>query len=174
MTLERIRVYFDERTLAYDTGSGFFEHPPHPLLAVSEKHPENADRVRNMRSICLKGPIGASTTHALARARQSAELPRACGELRARAVCPPRSNAFTLRGVCVRSRAFFSRCSSAPRLARAARGDGCRARVDARGGVSGVAAGCKRRRQALWRLNCAAARRLVGHRPCSWCCPGRR
>lgn len=27
---------------------------------MSEKHPENADRVRNMRSVCLKGPIGAS------------------------------------------------------------------------------------------------------------------
>ena len=33
-----------------------------PLLEVSEKHPENADRVRNMRSVCLKGPIGASVT----------------------------------------------------------------------------------------------------------------
>lgn len=57
--LERIRVYFDERLLAYDTGSGFFEHPPHELLCVAEKHPENGDRVRNMHSVCLKGPIGA-------------------------------------------------------------------------------------------------------------------
>ena len=57
--LERIRVYFDERLLAYDTGSGFFEHPPHELLCVPEKHPENGDRVRNMHSVCLKGPIGA-------------------------------------------------------------------------------------------------------------------
>jgi acetoin utilization deacetylase AcuC-like enzyme len=57
--LERIRVYFDERLLAYDTGSGFFEHPPHELLCVSEKHPENGDRVRNIHSVCLKGPIGA-------------------------------------------------------------------------------------------------------------------
>lgn len=26
--LERISVFFDERMLAYDTGSGFFEYPP--------------------------------------------------------------------------------------------------------------------------------------------------
>ena len=65
--LERIRVFFDERTLAHDTGSGFFELPPHPLLEVSEKHPENADRVRNMRSVCLKGPIGACLRFALPR-----------------------------------------------------------------------------------------------------------
>ena len=57
--LERIRVYFDERLLAYDTGSGFFEHPPHELLCVNEKHPENGDRVRNIHSVLLKGPIGA-------------------------------------------------------------------------------------------------------------------
>ena len=46
--LERIRVYFDERLLAYNTGSGFFEHPPHPLLSVNE---------------CALAPIARSAAH---------------------------------------------------------------------------------------------------------------
>ena len=35
--LERISVFFDERMLAYDTGSGFFEYPPQcvPSVAVA-------------------------------------------------------------------------------------------------------------------------------------------
>jgi hypothetical protein len=31
--LERISVFFDERVLAYDTGSGFFEYPPQCVAA---------------------------------------------------------------------------------------------------------------------------------------------
>ena len=54
-----LHVFFDERVLDHDTGSGFFELAPHPLLEVVEKHPENADRLRNIRSALAKGPIGA-------------------------------------------------------------------------------------------------------------------
>jgi hypothetical protein len=32
ITLERIAVYFDERMLDHDTGAGFFELAPSPLL----------------------------------------------------------------------------------------------------------------------------------------------
>jgi hypothetical protein len=61
VTLARIAVYFDERMVEHDTGAGFFELAPSPLLEVTERHPENADRLRNMRSVCTRGPIGAHT-----------------------------------------------------------------------------------------------------------------
>ena len=77
--LRSIHVYFDERMVEHDTGAGFFEQLPSPLLEVVEKHPgacssrsvlllaecshesagaENGDRLRNIRSVLQKGPIG--------------------------------------------------------------------------------------------------------------------
>jgi len=53
-------VLFDERCLDFDTGSGFFELQPSPLLAVPEKHPENGDRLRNVVSVLKRGPLGES------------------------------------------------------------------------------------------------------------------
>ena len=44
--------------LEHDTGSGVFESGPSALLDVPELHPENAERVRNMRSVLERGPIG--------------------------------------------------------------------------------------------------------------------
>src|SRR3990172_3529878 len=52
-----IDVFWDERALAHDTGSGLFEAGPSPLLAVPELHPENAERVRNMHSVLERGPL---------------------------------------------------------------------------------------------------------------------
>lgn len=44
--------------LAHDAGTGVFDTSVDPgFLEVLEKHPENADRVRNMVSILRKGPI---------------------------------------------------------------------------------------------------------------------
>jgi acetoin utilization deacetylase AcuC-like enzyme len=52
-----IDVFWHDDTLLHDTGAGVFEHPPSPLIEVSELHPENDVRIRNIRS-CLKlGPI---------------------------------------------------------------------------------------------------------------------
>ena len=74
----RIVVYYDERCVAHDTGSGMMEGPPSPLLEVQERHPENGDRVRNsalperlrlatarsqratVRSVLLRGPLASS------------------------------------------------------------------------------------------------------------------
>ncbi|HXF97646.1 MAG TPA: hypothetical protein VNJ46_03420 [Gaiellaceae bacterium] len=53
-------VYWHPAVLEHDTGSGLFEAPPSSLLAVPEPHPENADRVRNMRSVLERGPIAPS------------------------------------------------------------------------------------------------------------------
>ncbi len=52
-----IDVFFDERVLAHDTGAGVFEAPLTPLVDVPELHPENAERIRNMRSALERGPI---------------------------------------------------------------------------------------------------------------------
>lgn len=52
-----VAVFFHAKSLEHDTGSGFFELAASPLLEVVEKHPENADRVRNMKSCLERGPI---------------------------------------------------------------------------------------------------------------------
>ena len=52
-----IDVLFDERVLLHDTGAGLFEAPATALLDVVELHPENAERVRNMKAVLERGPI---------------------------------------------------------------------------------------------------------------------
>ncbi|HEY7730585.1 MAG TPA: hypothetical protein VH950_06755 [Gaiellaceae bacterium] len=54
-----LAVYWHPAVLAHDTGSGLWESPPSDLLAVQELHPENAERVENMRSVLERGPIAA-------------------------------------------------------------------------------------------------------------------
>jgi acetoin utilization deacetylase AcuC-like enzyme len=53
-----IDVFWHSAVLEHDTGSGVWEALPSDLLDTNEPHPENAERVRNMRSALLKGPIG--------------------------------------------------------------------------------------------------------------------
>jgi acetoin utilization deacetylase AcuC-like enzyme len=57
MTRDRIAVFFDPRVLDHDTGAGVFEAAPSPYLEVAEPHPENAARIRNMRSVLERGPL---------------------------------------------------------------------------------------------------------------------
>ncbi len=52
-----IDVFWDERVLEHDTGAGLFEAAASPFLDIQELHPENAERVRNMRSVLERGPI---------------------------------------------------------------------------------------------------------------------
>lgn len=54
---DRLAVFHDPKVLDHDTGRGVFEAGPMPFLAVTEDHPENADRVRNMVSILEHGPL---------------------------------------------------------------------------------------------------------------------
>jgi acetoin utilization deacetylase AcuC-like enzyme len=51
-----IDVFWHDDVLAHDTGRGLFDAPSDGLLAVDELHPENAERVRNMRSVLQRGP----------------------------------------------------------------------------------------------------------------------
>ena len=52
-----MRVYWHDEALAHDTGAGMFDQPPTPLIEVSELHPENPERIRNIRSALTHGPI---------------------------------------------------------------------------------------------------------------------
>jgi acetoin utilization deacetylase AcuC-like enzyme len=52
-----MRVYWHDEALAHDTGAGMFDQPSTPLIEVSELHPENTERIRNIRSALIHGPI---------------------------------------------------------------------------------------------------------------------
>ncbi|CAM8913443.1 unnamed protein product [Rhodiola kirilowii] len=53
-----LHVFWHEGMLKHDTGLGVFDSGMDPgFLDVLDKHPENADRVKNMVSILKRGPI---------------------------------------------------------------------------------------------------------------------
>lgn len=53
-----VHVFWHEGMLQHDSGFGVFDSGTDPgFLDVLEKHPENADRVKNMVSILKRGPI---------------------------------------------------------------------------------------------------------------------
>ena len=54
---ETMDVFWHQDALLHDTGEGVFEHPSSPLIEVPELHPENAVRVRNIRSMLRNGPM---------------------------------------------------------------------------------------------------------------------
>jgi acetoin utilization deacetylase AcuC-like enzyme len=52
-----MRVYWHDEALVHDTGAGMFDQPPNPLIEAPELHPENPERIRNIRSALRNGPI---------------------------------------------------------------------------------------------------------------------
>jgi acetoin utilization deacetylase AcuC-like enzyme len=52
-----LAVYWHPAVLEHDTGAGLWEAAPSDLLAGQELHPENAERVENMRSVLARGPL---------------------------------------------------------------------------------------------------------------------
>ena len=54
---ERLAVFWHADALAFDTGAGVFEAPPSPLLDIQMPHPENPERIRNIRSVLQRGPV---------------------------------------------------------------------------------------------------------------------
>ena len=50
-------IYYSPLVLHHPTGSGVFEAPASALFEHHEPHPENAQRIANMRSVLQKGPI---------------------------------------------------------------------------------------------------------------------
>jgi acetoin utilization deacetylase AcuC-like enzyme len=67
-------LFWHDDALRHDTGSGLFEQPPSPLLDESELHPENAVRVRNMKSVLERGPLSAHIRRRDGRHASSEEL----------------------------------------------------------------------------------------------------
>jgi hypothetical protein len=53
----RIAVFYSPLVLQHSTESGVFEAAPSPLFEVNELHPENPQRILNMRSVLRKGPL---------------------------------------------------------------------------------------------------------------------
>ena len=54
---QRMQVYYSPLVLQHPTGAGVFEAAPSPLFERDEIHPENAERIRKMRSVLHRGPI---------------------------------------------------------------------------------------------------------------------
>ncbi len=52
-----LTVFWNAASLEHDTGAGLWEAPPSDLLDVQELHPENAERIQNMRSVLVRGPL---------------------------------------------------------------------------------------------------------------------
>lgn len=74
MTQTAIDVFWDERVLEHDTGGGLFDTEERTLLAVPELHPENPERVLNMKSVLERGPLAAHLRWQPGRLAELAEL----------------------------------------------------------------------------------------------------
>jgi acetoin utilization deacetylase AcuC-like enzyme len=70
----QLEVFWHPDVLRHDTGRGVFEAAPSPLLAVSERHPESAPRIENMKSILERGPLASHLTWSPVRLCAEAEL----------------------------------------------------------------------------------------------------
>ncbi|UJA19823.1 hypothetical protein HJD18_06115 [Thermoleophilia bacterium SCSIO 60948] len=53
-----IDVHWHPACLRHETGEGVFEAPASDLIAIPEKHPENDERIANVKSILERGPLG--------------------------------------------------------------------------------------------------------------------
>jgi len=88
VTEAALDVFWHPAVLEHDTGSGVWEAPPSDLLDTEELHPENAVRMRNMRSVLERGPIGERIRWRDGRLADPAELeavhdPRYVADIRA-------------------------------------------------------------------------------------------
>ncbi len=69
-----IDIFWHERVLRHDTGTGAFESPPSDLLDIQSPHPEGPARIVNMRSILLRGPVHQHIAWHAGREASEAEL----------------------------------------------------------------------------------------------------
>jgi acetoin utilization deacetylase AcuC-like enzyme len=67
-------VFWHPAMLEHDTGSGLWEAGPSELLEVPELHPENGERLRNMRSVLERGPLSSRLGWKHGRAAELDEL----------------------------------------------------------------------------------------------------
>jgi len=83
-----LAVFWHDAVLEHDTGVGVWETTPSDLIEVDELHPENAERLRNMRSILERGPLAGDLAWRAGRLADEQELetvhdPAYVAELRA-------------------------------------------------------------------------------------------
>lgn len=52
-----LAVFWHPAVLDHDTGMGILEAEPRPDLGIAEEHPENALRVRNIKTVLERGPL---------------------------------------------------------------------------------------------------------------------
>jgi len=83
-----LAVFWHDAVLEHDTGVGVWEAAPSALIEVGELHPENAERLRNMRSILERGPLAGDLAWRAGRLADEQELetvhdPAYVAELRA-------------------------------------------------------------------------------------------
>jgi acetoin utilization deacetylase AcuC-like enzyme len=71
---EAVDVFWHDDCLRHDTGRGVFSGGPSELLEEPAPHPENAQRLRNMRSILRRGPIAAHLRWRVGRHAEPEEL----------------------------------------------------------------------------------------------------
>ena len=71
-----IDVFWDARVLDHDTGFGFWEAAASELLDEDERHPENAVRIRNMKSVLERGPVAGRVRWRAGRPATEEELTR--------------------------------------------------------------------------------------------------
>jgi acetoin utilization deacetylase AcuC-like enzyme len=69
-----LHVFWHPAAMEHDTGCGVWEAPASDLLEKQELHPENAVRIRNMRSVLLRGPLAPRIRWREGRLAESAEL----------------------------------------------------------------------------------------------------
>ncbi len=55
--LEGIDVFWHPACLRHETGEGVFEASSSELVAIPEKHPENDERIANIKSVLERGPL---------------------------------------------------------------------------------------------------------------------
>jgi acetoin utilization deacetylase AcuC-like enzyme len=69
-----MRVYWHDEALAHDTGAGMFDQGPSPLIEAPELHPENTERIRNIRSALTRGAMAPQLEWHAGRHAAAAEL----------------------------------------------------------------------------------------------------
>ena len=78
MSNDTIDVYWHPDCFKHDTGRGCYEYESSPLMDISESHPENAERLINVKSILEKGPLAPQLNWQIGRHANKDELASFC------------------------------------------------------------------------------------------------
>lgn len=74
MPAETLSVFWHDDVLGHDTGYGIFSGPPSEMLAYQDRHPENPERIANMKRTLEKGPVASHLTWQQGRHASDSEI----------------------------------------------------------------------------------------------------